>query len=92
MTAKVKLPDFLKGVKVSESEMKELRVDLSNWLALHKKISKLRPSKESITYVKKFMLTEYQRTDGPRMDIIVRLHQRLNLLRREMERVELSGR
>jgi hypothetical protein len=87
---KRKHPRFLEGTEVSNKEKERYAELMSNWLKIHGFIKEMDAEEQSLDVLKKMMLVEYRRKEGPRMDIIVRLHGRYQVLRHEVERVELG--
>lgn len=86
------LTDYLPARGISSVNASRLQNVLTNWLKTHEHIKSLQPSNEAVRELALMMFVEYYRKEGPRMDIIVRLHGRFNKLRYEVERVELGNR
>lgn len=84
-----KPPEFLGQVKLTKKHRKAAAKILSNWIKTHDYIKKLPPREASITAVKRLIAAEYEREDGPRMDMIARLFGRYKSLRNEIERRQL---
>ncbi len=68
---------------------KELNVALASWMSVHKHIKAMPNTRAALSTVAKLLYLEYQRKDGPRMDIVARLYGKFNRMRMEVERAEL---
>lgn len=77
------------AVAPTNSEYKELSHSAGNWVYLHSVLSKLEPSDADITTVRKYLYMELTRGDV-RTHIVERLHNKLNALRREQERMAMN--
>lgn len=86
-----RFPEFL--LEYTRDEVPPSAADaMRNWLRIHAYIRKLPSTEASLRIVGAMLVYEYRRKPGPRMDIVVRLHGRLNALRFEVERVQLGKR
>lgn len=81
---KRKLPEFLQGtLAMTHGET------MANWLTIHTCIQKMRINYDSLHAIRSMMLSEYNRKEGTRMDIVVRLYGKFNAMRVQLERTQL---
>lgn len=94
MSKQKSVPKFLYDVLGGDTSQyaADVKFIFSNWLKIHAFIRNVPNSREGMRTMAKLMIAEYMRRPGPRMDIVVRLHGRLNRIRYEVERVELGAR
>ncbi len=77
--------------------VKQYEAVMTNWLKVHAAIQKLPATEESLRTLCGMMVAEYHhrapsnvKRTVPRVDILLRLHRRYNVLRAEIERAQMG--
>jgi hypothetical protein len=72
-------------IKITRVRQGELAAALHSWRTVYRAIKDLDDSDESLHYLADMLACEVRNPDGPRLQIMTRLHMRINAMRQRLE-------
>jgi 16S rRNA U1498 N3-methylase RsmE len=82
--------DF-KTVKLTGAQKKVISPMMQSWRSVYPEIKDLEDSNASINMLMRMLVSEMANKEGPRLQLMTRLHMRINAMRQRMEIAQVNS-